>query len=199
MKELLNQIIEAEWAMFTNVKNQGGRAPCQDDRPTFLIMRRCQFEAWDQETLECYLDDLRAARLGGWNLAAEKYARMMKDTVPREYEQIREALPEVSPEKETLVLQIMEYHEAWIRDLRAGYPKLIKSGRFAAPEDGMGTSIESYLKGELLTYSEKTLRSYRRRVASKWEEGINEDREILLFTVKSYGYESLEAVEQSIS
>lgn len=199
MEDLLNRIIESEWNMFTNVKNEGGRAACQDDKKTFMIMRYCQFAAWDQETLGCYLEDLTAARDGGWNLAAEKYARMMKYTVPQEYEQMKQALPEVSPGKETLVLQILGYHEAWIRELKAQYPKLMKSGRFVPKDDSVNTSVETYLKGELLTYSEKTLRSYLRRMVSKWAEGRNEDMEVLLLTVRKYGYESLAAVEQGLS
>lgn len=197
--DLLNRIIEIEWGMFTNVKNEGGRAACQDDRQTFMIMRHCQFAVWDRDTLEDYLNDLTAALKADWNLAAEKYARMMKDTVPREYEQMKQALPEVSPAKETLVLQIMGYHEAWTKELKTRYPKLMKSGRFLSKEDSSNTSIETYLKGELLTYSEKTLRSYMRRMASKWAEGRNEDLEVLLLTVKRYGYQSLEAVEERIS
>ena len=36
--ELINRIIDAEWAMFDEVDNIGGRAGCQDDGRTFYIM-----------------------------------------------------------------------------------------------------------------------------------------------------------------
>ena len=38
--ELIMQIIKLEWSMFTSAQNNGGRASCQDDWPTFEIMRR---------------------------------------------------------------------------------------------------------------------------------------------------------------
>ncbi|MCB6367326.1 DUF4125 family protein, partial [Intestinibacillus massiliensis] len=37
--DLINSIIEAEWKMFDQVQNQGGRAGCQDDEWTFYAMR----------------------------------------------------------------------------------------------------------------------------------------------------------------
>ena len=46
-RELEKQIIEKEWLMFQKVQDVNGRASCQDDWTTFLIMRISQFEGWD--------------------------------------------------------------------------------------------------------------------------------------------------------
>jgi len=60
-KELTNCILELEWDMFTNVTNVGGRASCQDDRKTFIIMRKAQAHIWSMNTLISYLYDLEDA------------------------------------------------------------------------------------------------------------------------------------------
>ena len=45
-RELERQIVEKEWLMFQQVQGVNGRAACQDDWTTFLIMRLSQFEGW---------------------------------------------------------------------------------------------------------------------------------------------------------
>ncbi|WP_333646444.1 DUF4125 family protein [Lacrimispora sp.] len=195
-EHFIDQIIDIEWGMFSNVNNEGGRASCQEDRKTFAIMRRSQFKSWNQETLGSYLDDLKAALDEGRNLMTEKYARMMKYTAPVEYNKIKGALPGISQEKKEIISQIMGYHKAWMKELAEKYPNVMKHGRMMEKEDESGgnTSIETYLLGELSTYSEKTLKLYLDHAVSQSKMGINPDREILEFTVKSYGYESLERV-----
>ena len=51
-RELERQIVEKEWLMFQQVQGVNGRAACQDDWTTFLIMRLSQFEGWDTDVLE---------------------------------------------------------------------------------------------------------------------------------------------------
>ena len=48
-RELERQIVEKEWLMFQQVQGVNGRAACQDDWTTFLIMRLSQFEGWDTD------------------------------------------------------------------------------------------------------------------------------------------------------
>ena len=43
MEELVQKIIEVEWNQFQMVKNEGGRAACQDDWNTFQLMRESHF------------------------------------------------------------------------------------------------------------------------------------------------------------
>ena len=97
MKEqLIEKIVELEWQQFQKVQNEGGRASCQDNRPTFNIMRTSQFLVWKMEILESYYQDLQDAESKGWNLLTEKYARMMESTAPVQYEQLKERLPKRS-------------------------------------------------------------------------------------------------------
>ncbi len=39
-EELIDAIVLHEWQQFDKVKNEGGRADCQDDWNTFSIMRK---------------------------------------------------------------------------------------------------------------------------------------------------------------
>ena len=76
--ELINRIIEAEWSMFDEVNNEGGRAACQDDEWTFYAMRYSQHNAFSVEMLESYEQDIMDAVQEGRNLLTEKYAYMME-------------------------------------------------------------------------------------------------------------------------
>lgn len=70
--DIIEQIIKLEWKQFDKVKNEGGRASCQDDFETFSIMRKGQYLAWPEELLKSYCVDLQVAEEKGWNLIMEK-------------------------------------------------------------------------------------------------------------------------------
>ena len=72
-RELERQIVEKEWLMFQQVQGVNGRAACQDDWTTFLIMRLSQFEGWDTDVLESYFEDIVQAEAQERNLIMEKY------------------------------------------------------------------------------------------------------------------------------
>ncbi|EJW97639.1 hypothetical protein EVA_14254, partial [gut metagenome] len=84
-KTLVDQIVAEEWKQFQKARNEGGEAECQHNWPTFEIMRKSQFYTWDEDVLSSYLDDLTQAARIGWNIVAEKYARMMEHTAPNQY------------------------------------------------------------------------------------------------------------------
>lgn len=201
LTKIINQILNIEWIMFTNVQNEGGRASCQEDRKTFEIMRKSQFQAWDQAALESYLQDLERSKLQGYNLMTEKYARMMKYTAPTAYAKFEDQLPPISQEKEGLVNQIMELHKNWTQELIHQYPNVMKKGRTArtADEQGGYASVETYLEGELQTYSERTLEHYLKNLEEKNNQGLNPVKMTMENTIKNYGYESLEDAESGVS
>ena len=93
---LIDEVIEREWEQFQYVQNEGGRASCQDDHETFVIMRKSQFMNWTQELLESYRQDLIEAEAAHWNLLTEKYARMMESTAPERYAELADILPKRS-------------------------------------------------------------------------------------------------------
>ncbi len=197
MDETITRIIALEWRMFQSVRNEGGRAICQDDWQTFLLMRSSQFRAWTAAMRESYCRDLLAARAEGMNPVAIKYARMMESTANERYRQLEPLLPPVSPEKRRLADAIVPIQLEWQREFAAAYPALAARSRpIGGGEDGpSATSVETYLRGELLTCSEETLRLYLDHVQALRAENRNMNREIMQYTVEAYGYATLEEAE----
>src|SRR5512145_2494989 len=128
-EEIVTGIIAIEWIMFQDVPNAGGRAPCQEERQTFEIMRMSQAASWSESMLASYFNDLTEAQKQGRNLMTEKYARMMKSTSPSEYARIEHLLPAVSLEALTLIGKIAAIILEWEEELFGRYPHLIQRGR----------------------------------------------------------------------
>lgn len=195
---LRDWITAYEWEMFQNTRNVGGRADCQNDKDTFFRMRRAQFDAWSDEAAESYLQDLEKAVREHRNLVAEKYLRMMKNTFPEEYEAQKDCLPQVTPEKKALVEEICAEMIAQTSDIRRAFPNVGETGRpLYSEEDGGGvTSVQTYMTGELLTYSERTLRLLRDHLFAMKRSGQSLAEEITRRSVCSAGFATLEEAER---
>ncbi len=192
------EITQIEWQMFQEVTNKGGRAGCQDDYETFYIMRTSQLDMWSETLRESYADDLAEAALAHRNLLSYKYAYMMERTAPEEFEKIREDLPVISEEKQSLIDRIVDRQMAQIRQLAAKYPKFILTARpIERSRDGQGdTSFETYLWGELKTYSERTLTIYLAFLDE--DKGQHLIENIMTDTARQYGFDSLQAAEERL-
>lgn len=195
--DTIAEIVRLEWDGFQAVNNVGGRAACQDDGATFAIMRSSQLRAWLPAVRASYLDDLVTAQCSGRNLMEEKYARMMEQTAPAQYELLKSKLPELGNSIKQLVEKIVVIHMEWQRHYAETYPKLAARGR-ETDNDIFGTSFETYLRGELLTYSEGTLLLYLRQVQEMQAEGLNLNARVMDFTAQAYGYESAADAENSL-
>lgn len=195
-----DEIVEREWNFFQQARNEGGRASCQNDWETFRIMRESQFEAWPRELQESYLEDLREAEAAGWNMVAEKYARMMESTAPEQYRELEGQLPQVSVQKRALADAIAAIQVGWMEAFAESYPHLAGNARLVhtAEDTVWDTSAETYLRGELLTYSEQTLRLYGAFVAELAKTDGNLNADIIERTVKKYGYASLADAEDKV-
>ena len=199
-KQLIDKIVELEWKQFDRVENEGGRASCQNDFETFSIMRKSQYFTWTKELLSSYYNDLLVAEQNGWNLIMEKYARMMKSTVPEKYAKLEAELPVRSEEREIITEEIIKIQVVWMEEFADKFPKMARNSRsIHTDEDNIwNTSYETYLRGELGTYGEETFVLYGRFIAKLLQEGKNLAYEIMSNTAKLYGYESVEDAEKRI-
>ncbi len=191
------KIIAIEWAMFDKVQNKGGRAFCQDDYRTFSIMRKSQYYTFDEELLRSVLADFSEAAAQGRNVITEKYGYMMRYTVPDEFAEIEGSLPEISEKKQALIDAIAPIQVGWMEDLANAYPELAGNARriHTYEDTPYATSYETYLRGELATYSEDTLALYGAFIVGIYREGGNLAESIITNSVHMYGFDSLEEAE----
>lgn len=199
-KELIDEIIRTEFEAFDKVKNKGGRAECQDDFNTFNIMRKSQYMLWTNEMLIQYLYEFTFSFKHGRNMIEEKYGRMMESTAPKEYDEIKDSFPFISEEKEQIIDVIVTIQTNMMSDFAKRYPKLAENARSVSSDDDnlYNTSSQTYLKGEISTYSDKMLELYGRFVADMQNKGKNIAEETIRNTVKLYGYSNLEEAEARI-
>ena len=198
--KMIVEIVDREWKMFKNVNNIGGKASCQEDYATFFINRMSQAESWSEPTLNSYMNDLETAEKNGRNPLAEKYGRMMASTSPVHYKRIAHLLPPLDDEVIYLVERIVQIVLEWELELADQYPYIVQRGRpiFSSQDTPNVTSIETYLRGELLTFSRKTLELYYKNVLKQQSENINGSKIILESMVKQYGYTSLQQTNEEM-
>jgi hypothetical protein len=199
-EELIAGIVDAEWILFDLVENEGGRASCQDDEQTFRIMRGSQFSGWDEQMLESYFEDLLVAASEGRNLLEEKYAYMMESTDPEIFAEMKDQLPAISDGKRVLIEQIVATSLKWQDETFQKYPKIASRGRtMTSDTDGTyNASFETYLRGELSTYSEQTLTAYALHTQELLARGENLDLIILDATMRQYGFASIDEAEATL-
>lgn len=192
-EKIINEILEKEWKYFSNLNNIGGRADCQDNREDFIIMRKSQWETFNEGTLLSYLEDLNSKN----NPLFQKYAQMMKYNSPEEYEKIKDILEKPSEEKTDLVNKIMFIYMEWEKEFFERYPIFSSMGRplYSSEDDNIETSIETYLRGELLSYSEKTLSLYLDYIIDNKEKNINLAIKNMDNLAKMQGFNNSEDVE----
>jgi len=200
-EELVDEIVKLEFAAFDKVKNVGGRASCQNDWSTFSIMRKSQYLTWNPIMLLQYLYDFEREFRRGHNLIEEKYGRMMESTAPDEYEKIKEFFPILTEEKKAIIAQIAQVQVAWMEEFAQTYPHLADNARsIRSAEDNLyNTSYETYLCGELGTYSDKMLELYGKYVVDYAKARKNLAYEIMKNNVHLYGYKDLDAAERFLS
>ncbi|MEZ3471653.1 MAG: DUF4125 family protein [Lachnospiraceae bacterium] len=187
-------IAKSEFEAFDKVQNEGGRASCQNNWPTFKVMRMSQYMTWTEDMLLQYLYEFKTNYANGRNMIEEKYARMMESTAPLEYARFAKRLPAVSEAKKAIVEQIVTLQVKWMEEFAAQYPNLAEDARaiHTAEDLAYDTSYETYLRGELRTYSDRMLEMYGRYIVAHAQAGKNVACEIMKNTVQFYGYQDLE-------
>jgi len=197
MDIIIKTIVDKEWEMFSSTQNIGGQASCQQNKAQFEIMRSAQFDNWDAETLAAYLEDLEEAEKAGWNLPTLKYAYMMESTDPAGYAAIAHQLPVHDGEKLQLVEELCRITMDWCEDFARKWPGVALAGRplYKAADSCFATSVETYSRGEFLSYGNRTLRSLLRHYEDMRAKGINLHERIVESEMRKLGLEGLEAAE----
>ena len=154
--------------------------------------------AWNEELLRSYLADLREGERNGRNLVTEKYARMMQSTAPLEYEKFKDSLEAIDDERRTIAEQVIAIQVGWLEEFVAEYPAFAGQIRYihTSEDTPYDTSAETYLRGELDTYSKDTFILYCRYVIGLYKEGKNLNKMIMENTVLQYGYKSLDDAQK---
>ena len=193
-EELVEEIAKMEFAAFDEVKNEGGRAECQDDWPTFHIMRASQYKTWNYEMLVQYAVDFALSMERGWNPIMEKYGRMEESTSPKEWAKIKDSFPVIPPEKKKIMEEIIRIQVGWMEEFAKQYPGLASHARRIHTSEDMpwDTSYETYLRGEMGTYSDKMLKLYGQFIVGIVKENDNLAYRIMNETIHMYGYSSFE-------
>ncbi|WEV42377.1 DUF4125 family protein [Bifidobacterium sp. ESL0682] len=196
--DLLEHVVKHEWDQFQKTDNEGGRAACQGNWPTFHQMRASQFMTWPVPLLKSYADDLDEADHVGRNLITEKYGRMMISTWPEEYHaNIEPYIPARPAERVAAQEKVIEQQVAWADDFRGRYPKLGREMRVlhTSEDTHEKTSFETYLRGELGTYSDKTFGLYQDFIDDLAAANRNLTEETIRNTVLLGGFQSLDEAE----
>lgn len=185
LRLLTTQILELELAMFLSVPTTH-RYRCQEDPESFKLHRMAQFAAWSAPSLESYLMDLQRAKAADRNLLAIKYARM-DNLLPCE---------NFSPRIDTITELALTGQKQFIAD----FPFLMRGGRpLSKQADAPGlTSFETYLRGELETYSEKTLELLLSDMQALQRCGSNLSEATYRYLAGQWGFDSLENLEKTL-
>lgn len=196
-EKLIEEIISYEWTEFDQTQNEGGRANCQDNFPVFNIMRKSQYLTWNEDMLHEYLWHIDDALSKGRNLIAEKYGRMMESTAPEKYEAIKDNFPVISERRKKITEEIVKIQVDWMEEFSEKYPKMAGNARsIRSLEDNLyNTSYETYLRGELSTYSDELIALYAEFVIGLVKDNKNLAYLTMENTAKLYGYKNIDEAE----
>lgn len=191
-EKIIDEILEKEWQLFSKLNNIGGRADCQDNREDFFIMRKSWWRTFNLETLFSYREDLN---LEYNNPLYQKYGYMMEYNMPTEYEKIKFSLKELKEDKLEIIKKIMEIYMKWEEEFFEKFPIYSSMGRplYSKEDDMEDTSIETYLRGELSSYSLNTLNKFFDYIK---DLKLNLAIKNMDYLAEMQGFENSEAVEK---
>lgn len=176
---LIFEIVDLEWKMYTQMKEDSGSPVDPEGYEAFYQVRYSQHSAMNSDTLGMYKSDLNTAIHTGRNLMTEKYA-YMKDPSGYVPDSSLAGLVEEAASK------MIASHDAFA----AKYPALAKAGR-AFDDAEAAVSVQVYIRSELVNRSEPVLQLIARDVR------LNPDyvEDIFAAFVSFFGQDSLEQAE----
>lgn len=196
--DLISAVVDMEWEMLLSVNGEAGATAGEKNPETFAAMRKGQFSNWSQDAVASYRDDLLRAKRENRNLMREKYIRMMEGTAPREFVKLCGELPAVSEKKRKLADEVSEQMLRQSAEMYRKYPYVSGSSRplYAVDNTEKITSVETYQKCELLTYSLKTLTALAEHLKNLETRGESLAENIMKDSLRYYGYSSIRSAEE---
>ena len=176
-EHVVNEILELELQSFLRVPTKE-EPSCRAHTDDLKIHRRSQFAPWSIDTCRSYLSDLRHARESGVNLMTQKYARM-DDLIP---------CLSTSP----LIDRIVKQYSLWQEAIQREFPNVMKGARDA--ED-----FRTYLRGELETYSDRTLQLLWADIQRHIARRTNMTKEVYEELARQNHYPSLASMEKTLT
>lgn len=198
MKDSIERIVQKEFVMLRKVNRRGGRAVGQDHFARFRDMRSGQLLVWPDRILNSYLSDLKQAEAVDRNLMFEKYAWMMKYAMPEEFKKVCRLLPDFGLARRLRMEETVGIQVVWAEEFAQMYPGIGTRGRLlhSAEDTPTQTSVETYARGELATYSDRTEKFYHDFVVECRRCGRNLTMEVRENQAHFLGWNSLEEVER---
>ncbi len=125
---------------------------------------------------------------------------MMASSDPVYYETIADKLPVIDQDKLDIINAICEIEVIMKEDFNKQYPLLAKQSRMihSYEDEKEETSFETYLRGELLTYSSQSLYLYGKMLVEMINHKRNIVTDIMQETVKLYGYHNISEAQEKI-
>jgi hypothetical protein len=122
----------------------------------------------------------------------------LKETLPRLE---RDAAHGAGSEGGRIAEHIVRVHSDWQAEMFGKYPAFMSGARplGSGGDASRGTSFQAYLRGELDSYSKRTLALLRDDTLDMLEKGLNMSEKVYEFLVKSLGYSSLDEAEKTLS
>ena len=123
----------------------------------------------------------------------------MEHTSPAEYEAIREQIPEVGEARQQIIDQLLACTQDWCEAFSRDYPKVSRRGRPITAPKGCGiTSVMTYAKGEMSTYSLRTLNCLLALYRKYKEEKINLQEAVVGEELRQLSGLDLEQIEKQL-
>ena len=123
----------------------------------------------------------------------------MESTSPEEYRDIQDRIPALTEERKNIAEEIIRIQVKWMEEFAEEYPRLAMNARsiHTTEDSAVNTSFETYLRGELGTYSDDTFLLYGRMIAEYYAKGLNITELTMTNTVHLYGYAGLKEASDS--
>ncbi len=171
-REIIDKIIAIELQMFLAVPSDG-QGNCQDNPQAFSLHRRAQFSIWSEAALVSFYQDLVGAQNEGVNLMTIKYA-FIQGLIPGQND---------SP----FLDKVLQVQLDWQKEMLENHPTFKGKARPLEGDDDERqlVSFKNYARGELETYSAKTLQILHADFQEMRNRGINGSREIYSYLINN--------------